>query len=908
MNIKKKGASIAFTATLLASLLATVAAPLASAAVSVTSAGTVPRGSTSANPATFTFTENSAACFQDASDAPPAPLAGGELIVTIDDGTGDDVQFVGPVSVSAPGSLGATAALTSSGGPNANDQITINFADSSDFNVEQVSVSARISADSDATAGAIVATLGGNEVGCVLAATGTATGTLSVGIGPGDPGAVIVNLTGNCAFDETAPLGGSLAGNGKATFTANPESTDVEGVGGVVIDATPPHPGPGDTQSVDFDTLVNAHPAGDTVTQTVHFANCNFAIGSPGTIGDALTQTTDTPIVVNVGENNQPAATSHWDEFPNGDGNEFAGTLVFSIISPASGVTFSSAPGVDPDGGVDLGGGPGTEVPCSLSVDRMSCSVTVVSNAAVPDDEIDLEDILLDVASSVPAGTPVRVALVQTPAVPIIVVSDTIAFVGRVIAAVSAQPPIHIGFNDQESGMKTLQESGPGFFQSGVGSNNTFALCIATGETFTRAPWAVVTNSGGTPGLQLLNGVSPASQVRMTLYNGGNCAYANIYSGSTTGPATIEIRGSADNVTPLASGPNNGPRLSVPSTLAPGSEQAAIFVGDQAVILSGCTTPAGCAGDPGFVGFLSEAIRAFRNSVTVSASSQPFCPPGSTDCLLGNIVITETQNGQLKAGQAITGWFVPSSTSLRNEVFIKASTTNDLPIVSTNASSGLLVGTVTVVCPPAIPLLNICFFTFPITQQSFGPALGQITVSNIHATIANGAVLGPILMDWGNTNIVAGIPVGPPPVGQAFEAVVSNGTIGSTPVPARTSIVNGSAVGVSVAGDGTVFTASTKIVDAGDYVTWRAHMSPSLAGERVEVWMAIKPNGGAWGAWLKVTTRAVNGNGDAYFSWKTADNVAPFTTQAGRVSVRFRFAGNAQHGAFTSFARQALFQ
>ena len=38
-----------------------------------------------------------------------------------------------------------------------------------------------------------------------------------------------------------------------------------------------------------------------------------------------------------------------------------------------------------------------------------------------------------------------------------------------------------------------------GFFVSGVGGNNTFALCLESGELFTRAPWAVVTVAGGTP-------------------------------------------------------------------------------------------------------------------------------------------------------------------------------------------------------------------------------------------------------------------------------------------------------------------------------------------------------------------------------------------------------------------------
>jgi hypothetical protein len=321
------------------------------------------------------------------------------------------------------------------------------------------------------------------------------------------------------------------------------------------------------------------------------------------------------------------------------------------------------------------------------------------------------------------------------------------------------------------------------------------------------------------------------------------------------------------------------------------------------VIAVGCSSVAGCTANGAFSSFRSQAIRAFKNSVTITAASQPNCPPGTLDCLLGNVVITETQNGQFKAGDVVRGYFLPDSKSLRNDVLIKAGNTNDLPIITTNATSGLLVSPVVVICPPNIPLVNICVFAFTITQQSFGPALGQVTISNIHATIAKDATPGPIQMDWGNTAIVLGVPVGTP-IGQPFEGVVSNGTIGAAPV--KTAISNASASGVHVAGDGAVYTTSTKVVATGKYVTFRAHMDPSLAGERVEVWMAIRHDG-AWGAFVKVSTRAVNAAGDAFFSWKTSDNTSPFTNQAGWVSVRFRFAGNSAHAAAMSLARQARF-
>ena len=64
-------------------------------------------------------------------------------------------------------------------------------------------------------------------------------------------------------------------------------------------------------------------------------------------------------------------------------------------------------------------------------------------------------------------------------------------------------------------------------------------------------------------------------------------------------------------------------------------------------------------------------------------------------------------------------------------------TTNDLPVVGTNAASGLLAGGVimgTAGCGGNFSDSRAVFH-FSITQQSFG-TLGQITISNIQAMAA----------------------------------------------------------------------------------------------------------------------------------------------------------------------------
>jgi hypothetical protein len=513
--------------------------------------------------------------------------------------------------------------------------------------------------------------------------------------------------------------------------------------------------------------------------------------------------------------------------------------------------------------------------------------VTVVSDAAGIDSVV-LEDVFLDVDATTPLGSPVTVPLPTSGNTPVAGGPATIAFVGRVIVAVAAQPTIFIGVSDQESGMITLSESLPGFFVAGAGSNNTFGLCIQTGETWTRAPWAVVTAGN----LTLLSGLVGSSSVKGTLFNvgGSSCAYWTVFS-ATTGPtpSVIEIRGSANDTTPLASGPNNGPRLSVSAQSAPGSTQIRVLVGPQNLVTTN--------NPDAQISLVSNAIRAFRTAPIVAALSQPRCNQGSTDCLGGNITITEQFNGQFKNTQTITLRILPRSTVQRQDVILKTGVTNDLPIVTTNANSGLLVTPVSVVCPPSA-LLGIVFCTasFTVTQQSFGPTLGQITVSNIHYIVAVDAVNGPVLVDVS----AQGDGSGGPPGSQAFDQVVSNATIGPPPAtPLRSSITNGTLPGVVKVSEGRIFTASTKVVDAGDYVTWQGDLDPAASGERLIVWIAKKAEGGtSYSAFTRFSTRAVNSHGLTVFHYDNAD-------LPGWVSVKWSFDGNAIHGPATSLARQA---
>ena len=489
------------------------------------------------------------------------------------------------------------------------------------------------------------------------------------------------------------------------------------------------------------------------------------AIASPGTVSNALNETASGATSVLIGQTNQAAGTVDLDEGTLGSKTTLAGTITFSIA--AAGVTFSGSPTATPSAGINLRpvpGGGGLPVSCSLSADRKSCSVTstrMTRRPSTPSPSAASPSTSTRLPSPAPRSTSRSRRL---PAVAVNVTSNTIAYVGLLIIATAAQPTVFIGANDQSTGTISLTESGKGFFSGGAGPTNFIVICLTTGESFTRAPWAIVTTGDlklqvGAPGP-----TTPATQALGTLVNisGNSCAFWNVFTASTVA-STIEIRGSDTAGVILPAGSLNGARINVPLALAPGSVQASIFVGGS---LPTIPTPLGAQ-------LVSPAIRAFQNNVTVTAASQPRCDPGATDCLAGNLVITETQNGQLRVGTVITVTIVQRSTTQRPDVLLQTTSTNQTPIVSTNApASGLLTTPVGVTCTPSsIFGISVCNFAVKVTQQSFGPTFGVITLSNIHYVVAADAVNGPVNVDVTGTPVPAGN-------GQAFDSVVSNATIG----------------------------------------------------------------------------------------------------------------------------------
>ncbi len=672
------------------------------------------RGSTTTGTVTIVLTENTAACLTALMvGQSPNPAVSPDLTITLTDDAASaaTVDFTGTPTVTAPGSLGASASV--SGG-----DLLINFTGTDTINVEQVTIGGlMVATTAAADLGAVDATLTGPAAGCFVSATTTATGVVSVGIAAGST-SVIINVD-DCDFEVT----GTPPPPGQLSFATSPELVNITAIAA----------GPGvGQQTLTIAATANNHLLGETVSQT-SVTNCNGAlIGTAATVTGRLDLTGTVGGNVFPGENNQlisgatvilttPGAGSTTDGLPSGS--------VVTYTLPA-GIQFSTPPTVGYAGTIT---GPAT---CALSFDRNSCSLTTTA-ASTAASSITIGTIRVDVAPTVALGTAVTITPTTSPARTIVPANFRVAYVARTVVGVGGIPTIFINVNDQNSGMLTLTETTAGFFRAGVGENNAFGICFTTGEQMTRAPWAVVTAGD----LQLLSGAVGAASVQGTLFAGPaiaggtqSCARWTVYGRAATPlVSTIEIRGADASNVVLPSGANNGPRLNVVPAIGvagtPGPTLANVLIGQQADVIAGTALST----------IVQNAVRAFKSDVTVVAVTQTIVPQGATNSLSGNIKITETLAGQLKAGQDICVEILPRNATgvfqARQDTFFKTRNTNDLPVASTNVASGLLV-TRTFTDED-----QVCF---EVQQQATGTP-GELTISNMHLVTLADAPFGNIL-------------------------------------------------------------------------------------------------------------------------------------------------------------------
>jgi hypothetical protein len=738
---------------------------------------------------------------------------------TIEDAQGNGTGTVDwrgtPVVTGAPGSLTDIAVSRSL------NVLTVTFDNSNNTQAENFTLSGMTIKTVGAAVGAIrlVAVATAGVPGGIAMGTGTASGVLLNDEAVGSTALEITCDTGSFEFAVTDANNGNLA-----IAAPDAESRGITAAGTCAA------------SSATVPALTSFHAADTVVTQSVGVAGL---LTAPATVVATLyTNVEDSPQTVLPGEQNQTMDVG----FELGEpiaGTLKVGTVVTFKIDTA-GVTFSSAPGLEIGGDIVLVDG----LVCPLSFDRTSCSVTVKTKSTVADDfeqiELEEDDWSLDVAASVPLGTKISINVTTSQAgLPVVVNPDgdstdnVVAVVGRVIVGVAASPTIFINFNDQSTGMITLIESGPGFFPD-ASFENQFELCLTSGESFTRAPWAVVTVGD----LKLRSGVVGASSVQGTLTSVGsnNCVQWVVYTKSTVA-STIEIRGSDASNVVLPSGPLNGPRLSVPSTLTPGPVAIDIYTtGPDNWLLTGK---------------VSNAVRAYKSDVIVMAVSQPTILAGSVAARAGNITISETLAGQFKPGEVICVAIEPrSSNDYNQDTYFNTSSNNMLPIITTNSASGLIVGAV---MPNSTSCDNYSdtrsAFQFPIVQQAFGPTTGVITISNINVNVNADAPNGAVIVHVFKDNCECS--------GVDFGAFVSNARIGSA-AAADAWIAKGLSVRAASA-----FGLATAATTRGSYVTIRAKIAGAAGGTLVGIWVKT-----ATTAWRLETSRRVSTDGYVYYSGK----------------------------------------
>jgi hypothetical protein len=790
------------TATLLASLFTVIAASSALAApvASVTSAGSVPREGTSAGTASFSFTEDGVADWDN-----------GTLTVTIEDNDSNPtVHFVGPGTLTAPDSLGASLSV-------GDNSFTVTITDGDDLNQELFSVSGlKIKADEDAALGGIETTYvgTGDFVAYFDAATATATGTLVTPVAIGGTAATI-QVTSVCPFDS--PTGGAI---GNLEFATSAEAVAMATDGAVS--------GAGQ-QNVTFAATVNGHLGGEAVSQDIALcAGGAGVLAAAGTVVDSLDLDVEYgPFGVQPGLFNQEIGGFILSE--RSDPFLTVGTVISATITTAGVVWSNSIEANTHDSALALANETST-----LSADRKTVTWTVGTASAAGDFGYVHSNGTwnVDVAADAVLGTAIDVT-VTAGSLLIVPTSVTLGYINNVIAGTAATPIVYIGENDQQTGMVTIKESAIGSFTSG-GSNNVFSVTLEDGEFFTRAPYAVVTLSNlklRDPGTLL--GVASLKGV---LSNGSATATWTIYSASTDVPASIDIRGSDAAGAVLAAGSLNGARINVPAGLPIGTVNLNIA--------------SGTATNQTDFAILPIATRAFRNSVVVTALSQPVIPAGSADSLAGNISITETLTGQFRTDQTICVAILPrASNNAIQDTFLKTANTNDRPVVIATPGSGLVVGPVSIGCSEDnnIATNTTNSFQFDILQQAFAPNLGVITVSNLHYITVADAPAGNVLVSvFGSTDGTA----------TEFQSIVSNAKIG-----AQVAGTAATRLGVTQVG---AFTTATKVQKVGKYVTYRFDFGVAAAGQAIKVWGATK-TGNDWTAFTAVTTRTANASGVVYY-------------------------------------------
>jgi hypothetical protein len=793
---------------LLASLLATVAATSAFAALSSTSGGSiVPGGAASA-----------AFCLTAAEDS-VTDFANGTFEVAVLDNAGVDANIfwvtssVPTITVNA-GVGGAVAGFVA-------DELIITVSGTDVTKIDSFTI-CNLKVDSLAAAakGAVIFDVDGDTVGLpegLVPASGTTTSVITGGVSASftyalDAGSSDFQVTGTACDSAVALSAGSVTVAASGIVAAETFSAVAATGGGTVTKATP---------------LTGDKPVGTVVTQNV----CDTRFPSAVTVGDAVDVSSATIPTLQAGVNNQDAGDvtvllGYFDGLLQ-DGD----TITFTIDTP--GVLFAPNSCLIPSACIT-----GTNITAAspvLGAGRTTLTFTLDETGgddAGTEGQVSggLADSLLfnpdyDVALGTPSGTTVDVSVtVSRAGVAIIGSPVTVGVVGFVVAGSTSAPNVFIGQNDQSTGMITLTESAAGSIGF-TAPNGFIKVCLQTGDedwSVGRYFWAVVTAGD----LKLNVSGLAATQGKMSI--DGDCLEIQVYTVSTVA-STIEIRdGSA--TAPAASGATNGPKINVDNGSVPGAVYVDVWSD---------------APNAGFVGATQVgdniviAVRAYSNTPIVTVSGQPTVTRGGLGQAIGNIIITEGAPNQF----ATLGDFeicpVNPSGAFTTAYSFSSPVGVNAPVVTTNSTVS---GTIAFYDAADPDLGPGCLDINVIDSGLAG--LGVITISNLKLDTTADAAFGNVFIRVVDDGL------------DLLNQIVSPAKVG-------TGVAGTAATRLGVTQIG-AFTISTKVAVVGKYVTYRFDFGASAAGQAVQVWGATK-TGNDWSAFSVVTTRTANASGVVYY-------------------------------------------
>ena len=795
------------SAALLASLMATVAAPAAFAALTSTTGGNiVPGGDPSA---VFTLT-----AAEDLVD----DFVNGSFTVNVLDNAGADGNVTWD-----PSSVPSVTVLAGVGGATAGfvgDTLVVNVTGSDLTKIDSFRINnLKVAAGAGAAAGAVIFSVTADGVGLPEGLFPAAGVTTSLITGGSDASFTYALNAGSPDFQVTGTACDSAAALAASSVTV--------AAYGVVPAETFSAVAPTGVSTVTKSTPLTGNKAiGTGVTQNV----CDTRFPSAVTVGDAVDVTVENTTTLQAGVNSQ-------------DGGDFTVQLGFftgrllrsgdtvTITNTTAGVLFSPntvvTTGVHGDG-ITIG------TP-TLSADRKSITVALTAGATADDHIHFRPGPNYDVASGVANGTAVNVAVtVSRAGVTVLGSPATVGYVGFVVAGSTAAPNVLIGQNDQSTGMITLRESAAGAMGDGNPTDNDLIeVCLESnwGESWSvgRYFWAVVT----TGDLKLNVAGLPVSQGKMAIV--GDCLQIDIYTESTVA-STVEIR-NGTSTTPDASGATNGPKVNIPNSAEPGPVYVDVYV-DEALV-----------GDNIII-----AIRAYSGTPIVTVSSQPNVTRGGIAQPIGNIIITEgapNQFADLEEFQICLvnsgSFFNPGWVDWSSQVGINQ------PVVSTNSTvSGLIA-----FLDATDPDIGDCF-DININDTGIG-GLGVITISNLKIDVQSTAPFGAVFVrvfDGNDLDFeddddqIAFVDA------ELVDQTVSPATVGNPVAGAAATRLGVTQIGA--------FTTSTKVAATGKYVTYRFDFGVAAAGKTFQIWGATK-TGNDWSAFSVVTSRVANASGVVYY-------------------------------------------